>query len=105
MTLQQLEAVPAIAKVVAEQTLGGTPIEAPVLQHHGAADEVVPLAQDETLQATYCREGVTDEFAQFPGDHLATDAEAAPTVVAWVAQRFAGDPAPTNCGTQALLGL
>ena len=55
MTLQQLEAVPAIAKVV--------------------------------------------------GDHLATDAEAAPTVVAWVAQRFAGDPAPSNCGTQALLGL
>lgn len=105
MTLQQLEAVPAVAKVVAEQTLGATPIDVPVFQYHGAADEVVPLAQDETLNDTYCHEGVTDDFEEFPGDHLATDAEAAPSVVAWIADRFAGDAPPSNCGTQALLGL
>lgn len=33
----------------------------------------------------------------FPGEHVTTQIEAQATVVSWIAGRFAGRVAPTNC--------
>jgi len=96
-TLTQLLAEPANAAAVAAQQLGRVPIEVPVFQYHAAADEIVPFAQDEALWQTYCSQGVTDDWNVYPGEHLSGDSEGAPFVVTWIAGRFAGLPAPSNC--------
>jgi len=45
-----------------------------------------------------CANGETVEALSYPGiGHVATSHEAAPDVVAWIADRFAGKPAPTSC--------
>ena len=96
-TLAQLLAVPSIASTVAAQSLGGTPITVPVYHYHAASDTIIPLAQDEALNKTYCSEGVKVEFVTYPGDHVTGDAEAASDVINWINDRFNGVAAPSNC--------
>jgi Secretory lipase len=101
-TLGQLLARPAIAKAVAAQELGKTPITVPVYQYQGQADEAVPLAQDIALKQQYCTQGVTDEFVVYPGEHITTMFQATPQVIAWLTNRFVPligtHDAPSDCG-------
>ena len=96
-TLAQLLAVPSIASTVAAQSLGGTPITVPVYQYHAASDSVIPLAQAEALDKTYCSQGVKVQFVTYPGDHVTGDSEAAPDVINWINNRLNGVAAPSNC--------
>ncbi len=100
-TLAQLEAMPAIAAAINAQQLGTTPITVPMYQYHGQADEIIPLAQDIALKQQYCAEGVTDEFVLYPSEHITTQFQAAPQVVSWLGDRFAGLPAPSDCADTA----
>jgi hypothetical protein len=96
-TLAQLEATPSIASAIDAQQLGTSSIPAPVYQYHGQADEIVPLAQDIALKQQYCSDGVADQFVLYPGEHITTQFQAAPQVVSWLGNRFAGQPAPNDC--------
>ncbi len=87
-TLAQLEANPSIAAAIDAQQLGTTKIPVPLYQYHGQADEIVPLAQDIALKQQYCSEGVTDEFAVYPSEHITTQFQAAPQVISWISARF-----------------
>ncbi len=101
-TLAQLEAMPAVAAPINAQQLGTTKITVPMYQYHGQADEIIPLAQDIALKQQYCAEGVPDEFVLYPGEHITTQFQAAPQVVSWLGDRFAGQlPVPSDCAETA----
>jgi hypothetical protein len=96
-TLEQLLAVPSIQSVIAAQALGTMPITVPMFHYHARYDEIVPLAQDEALNSTYCSLGDTVDFQLVPLEHIFGDLEGGGPTVSWIADRFAGDPAPDNC--------
>jgi Secretory lipase len=99
-TLAQLEANPSIASAIDAQQLGTSAIPVPVYQYHGQADEIVPLDQDIALKQQYCSEGVTDEFALYPGEHITTQFQAAPAVISWISGRLGllgSLTAPNDC--------
>ncbi|MGA2009871.1 MAG: lipase family protein, partial [Solirubrobacteraceae bacterium] len=98
-TLAQLLAVPSIESAIDAQALGTTPITVPMFHYHARSDEIVPLAQDEALNAAYCKLGDTVEFKLYAFGHIAGDFEGAPDSISWIAARFAGTPAPDNCST------
>ena len=90
--------MPAIAAAINAQQLGTTKIPVPMYEYHGQADEIIPLAQDIALKQQYCAEGVPDEFVLYPSEHITTQFQAAPEVVSWLGNRFAGQlPAPSDC--------
>ena len=96
-TLAQLEAVPAIDQTLKAQNLGTNAIPVPMYQYHGQADEFLPLDQDIALKKTYCNKWDNVTFAAYPGEHITTQFQAAPYVLSWLADRFAGKLTLGNC--------
>ncbi|GAB2636998.1 lipase family protein [Nocardia goodfellowii] len=71
---------------------------APVLFHHATNDEFAPIAAARALAAQYCDGGATVALAENPvGEHGTETITGLPMVLAYLADRFAGKPAPTNC--------
>jgi hypothetical protein len=50
-----------------------------------------------TLHEQYCSLGVKSQLDSFVGEHVTTALEDQPAVLTWLANRFAGQPAPSNC--------
>ncbi len=101
MTVTQFGDIPSVAQVEAANTITTKAVvpKVPVFQYHGAADEIVPIAQARTLHATWCAKGVTTVFQAFPGEHLTTNSEASPVAVQFLADRLAGTPVVGSCLT------
>lgn len=98
-SLQELEETePAFKKALEEQSLDNQVPAAPVYHYHGLEDEFVPLKQDVELHYDWCEKGATDDFQLYAGEHLFTDAMAAPNALKWIEERVAGKKAPTTCG-------
>jgi len=83
--------------VLNENDLGGIAPSVPILETHGYLDEVIPYSVEQTLHNQWCADGVTDELVGFLGDHILTAVEDQSTTDDWLAARFAGDAAPSNC--------
>ncbi len=83
--------------VLAANDLGTMAPRVPLLQYHGLVDEVIPWSVEVVLHRQYCALGVTTQLTGFPGDHVLTHVEAQGDVTGWLAGRFAGQPAPSNC--------
>ncbi|MDR3418471.1 MAG: lipase family protein [Nevskia sp.] len=98
-SLAQLETVPSIQQTLLEQDLGGSRIGVPLYQYHGQADEFIPLDQAEALKQAYCGKFESVTFGVYPGEHIVTQFQAAPQVLSWLADRFAGKAAPSSCLT------
>ena len=96
-TLSQLEAIPSISQTLVAQNLGNNAIPVPLYQYHGQADEFLPLAQDIALKQTYCSKWDNVTFVAYPSEHIATQFQAAPYVLSWLADRFAGKITLGNC--------
>jgi hypothetical protein len=97
-TIQQFDARPDVAAVYAENNLITRPAPTvPVFQYHAGLDEIVPLGQAQALNHAWCTEGVRTVFTTVPGDHITGETTGLPAAVAWLADRFAGRPAPTTC--------
>ena len=91
-------ATPAWQARLGENKLGSTPPRAPVYLFHGTHDEIIPLAQAQTLRKQYCAAGVKVRWATFVGEsapdavqeHLMSvtgahpTAFAAPQIAQWV---------------------
>jgi hypothetical protein len=78
------------------------PIAGPLLVTAGEADESVPFAplRAEAVQA--CRNGSALTFRSYPGlDHDPTMDKSTPDQLAWVRDRLAGRPSPSNCASLA----
>lgn len=99
-TLDDILGVPAVADTLNAQNLGKSALTVPMYQYHGQADEFIPLAQDIDLKRFYCSApGAKVQFDLYPSEHIVTQFQAAPTVLTWLADRFAGKTAPSSCST------
>lgn len=96
--IAELLEVETVANVVGAQKLGRGNIGIPMYQYHGQADEFIPLAQAFDLKKTYCAKGTKVAFDLYPSEHIATQFQAAPQSLSWIADRLAGKPAPDTCG-------
>lgn len=96
---QLLAAKPEINTVVQAQNLGADKVSVPLYQYHGKADEFIPLAQTVALKKKYCGKFSNVTFDTYPSEHIATQFQAAPYVLSWLADRFAGKTTLGTCLT------
>ena len=89
---------PPWSTIITENTPGKLPAGAPVFIAQGTADTVVDPPVTTKFAIELCAQGVPVTF------HRVTDAThtviakvSATAAVDWMAKRFAGEPAPTNC--------
>ena len=87
-------------RLLEENSPGPLPADLPVFLAQGSADGLVRPAITEAYRARLCRNGNRVEFVLMPGvGHAFIARDVAGAAVSWIAARFAGEPAPTNCGT------
>ncbi|HRH18564.1 MAG TPA: lipase family protein [Aquabacterium sp.] len=101
ITLEELLAVESVNVTLDAQTLGRGNISVPMYQYHGQADEFIPLDQAVGLKKAYCAKSTKVKFDLYPSEHIVTQFQAAPTVLTWLADRFAGKTADSTCNTTA----
>jgi acetyl esterase/lipase len=83
-----------------ENSPGLLPADIPVFLAQGSADALVRPAVTDAYRARLCRNGNRVEFVLIPNvGHAFIARDVAEAAVAWMAGRFADEPAPTNCGT------
>jgi pimeloyl-ACP methyl ester carboxylesterase len=87
------------ARLAAENDPGRVATDTPILIVHSAADEVVPAALSELLFARMCGLGQQAERRVLAdgGGHVDAAAPAFVAGMAWIGDRFAGEPAPSTC--------
>jgi hypothetical protein len=92
---------PVLTKLLQESSpLGrpGTP-SGPVYDYHASQDELAPIGPDRELMARYCAAGVAVQHVEAPGEHLSEVVLGSADAMSYLADRFAGLPAPSNCGS------
>ncbi|MFC0112175.1 lipase family protein [Kibdelosporangium aridum] len=82
---------------LAQNKLGNGTIRVPVFQYHAALDEIVNLPQAEALHKTYCGKGVQVTWKTYIADHLLGIFAGNADAKAFIADRFAGRAATSNC--------
>ncbi len=88
----------AWAEAARDQTPVPLPPEMPILIAQGTADEVVLAWPNAIVQEAWCAAGSTLQMLWMGGvSHQAAATTAAPEVVVWIADRFAGRPAGRSC--------
>ncbi len=83
---------------VHEQTPAPLPTDMPVFIAQGMADEVVLPWPNAIVEDAWCRAGSAISVLWMGNvGHMAAATTAGPSAVAWIADRFAGRPAPRTC--------
>ena len=93
------------ARFLSLNSSGARPVGRPILLLQGDADIAVPRAITDAVAARMCRRGAQLSYRTFPGLGHDTipgivtgiDDGAMNDIVDWVADRFAGRPAPVSC--------
>lgn len=89
---------PPLDRVLRENGVGGRTPSMPIYLYHAQFDELVPLDVAHQLFQNYCRRGVRITYTVVPlTEHILAADGGAPAAVSWLASRFAGVPAPSNC--------
>ena len=84
--------------LLAENTIGALPPSLPIFLAQGDADQVIQPAVTRDYMGKLCAAGSRVTFMSLPGvGHGAAAMKSALTAIAWIADRFAGSPAPDNC--------
>jgi hypothetical protein len=90
--------LPQVKRVIAKASLGEHRPAGPQYVYWAINDELNPISEGDRLVATYCRQGVKVDYHRDPAsEHITLDASGAPNAVAFLADRFAGKPAPNAC--------
>jgi len=90
--------VPAWADAAGDQTPAPLPSDLPVFIAQGTADEVVLAWPNAVVQEEWCAAGSAIDMLWMGGvTHMAAATTAGPEAVRWMADRFAGRPAPRTC--------
>jgi alpha-beta hydrolase superfamily lysophospholipase len=84
-------------KLMAENTPRRMQAGVPVFLVQGTSDAVVRPRVTEEFRGILCRAGTPVMFVTVPGDHAASATLGAKAAVEWIAGRFSGQPAPTDC--------
>jgi pimeloyl-ACP methyl ester carboxylesterase len=83
---------------MAKNTIGPLPPEVPVLLVQGTDDTTVEPAVTKSYLGILCKGGSSAELHSMPGvGHITAARDGAPTAIAWMADRLAGKPAPSDC--------
>ena len=89
---------PAWAAAARDQTPSPLPAAMPVFIAQGTADQVVLPWPNANVQEAWCAAGSSISMLWLGGvSHTAAATTAGPQAVAWIADRFAGRPAPRSC--------
>ena len=89
---------PGWADLIAEQTPPPMPADMPVFIAQGTADDVVLPWPQAMLQEQWCQAGSTLTMEWLGGvNHVVAAIVAGPAAMVWIADRFAGRPAPRTC--------
>ena len=84
--------------LLAQNTIGALPPEIPVFLAQGDADGVVQPSVTRDYVRKLCAAGSRVDFMSMPGvGHGTAAMKSALAAIAWIADRFAGAPAPDNC--------
>ncbi|MCG5220110.1 lipase family protein [Streptosporangium sp. KLBMP 9127] len=83
---------------LAENRLGATRPQMPVYLYHAKGDEIIPMAIGNTLRREWCDKGARVLWTGLPApNHVLGAVEGAPVAIQWLANRFFGLPALSNC--------
>jgi alpha-beta hydrolase superfamily lysophospholipase len=90
--------VPAIAAIEAQNRAGFVPTAAPLFVIQGDKDLLVPKMETDLFTQRACALGDRVLYRVYPGqDHVGARDVSVKDVVAWMADRVAGTPAPSTC--------
>ncbi|MEU5427747.1 lipase family protein [Streptomyces olivoreticuli] len=85
-------------RVLRASDLGSHAPDRPVYLYHGVIDELIPYAIGQQLRADWCAKGVPVEWHALPlGEHVLGAITESIPAANWLARRFAGEPAGSNC--------
>jgi acetyl esterase/lipase len=85
--------------LLAQNTPGLLPRNVPVFLAQGTADKLVRPQVTLNYAAKLCRSGNSVQLYLMPGEgHAFAARRSASVAVKWISDRFAGRPAPSNCG-------
>jgi len=91
---------PIWREYVALNTPGSQPTAAPILVMQGEADEIVLPWTTDAFVRRLCQLGNTVNYKRYDGaTHFTVVKPARPDLLAWMADRIAGRPAPSICRT------
>ena len=94
----KLTATEPWASIMRENSAGATPIGAPVFIAQGTNDDVVRPAITAMYAGGVCGQGTAVRYLVVPDEnHFLVAFHTADKAVAWMADRFAGKPAPDDC--------
>ncbi|MFI6471583.1 lipase family protein [Streptomyces sp. NPDC050516] len=83
---------------LAESKLGTHRPDAPVYLYHGTVDELIPYAVGQQLRSDWCARGANVEWHALPLlGHIGGVTVGGVPAANWLADRFAGKPASSNC--------
>ncbi|WP_086825177.1 lipase family protein [Allokutzneria sp. NRRL B-24872] len=90
--------LPQFQKVLAANELGKRRPSGPMFVYQSLNDEIIPAADARALAGKYCAAGTTVKYTEsFVSEHISLAVTGAPGAVSWLADRFAGKPAPSTC--------
>ncbi len=93
-------ALPRVQAVLAELHLGKVKPATPVYEWHSVLDELIPVEVEDALATRYCGLGATVQYTrEASGDHNTEAIAGQPAAFGWLADRFQGLAAPSNCGS------
>jgi acetyl esterase/lipase len=86
-------------RLLEENSPGPLARDIPVFLAQGSADGLVRPSVTEAYRARLCQNGNKVDFVLLHGvGHAFVARDAASAAAAWIAGRFTGEPAPSNCG-------
>ena len=89
---------PVAQAVLNDNEMGGARPSAPVYVYHSLFDELVPYASATALKSAWCsRAARVQLYTDILSEHNVLAVTGAPAAVSYLAARFAGTPAPSNC--------
>lgn len=88
-----------LASSVNQQLLGLVAPTVPVFVVHSQFDDIVPYQTGHDMAVSWCNRGATVQFTALTApEHMAASLASIPLALAYIEDRFAGLPAPYNCG-------
>lgn len=98
LKVNDLTALEPWKTLLAQNTIGTLPAAIPVFIAQGTADDTVDPPVTSNYVHKLCAAGSKVHAVAVQGvGHALVAKDAAPTAVAWMADRFAGQPAPSDC--------
>lgn len=97
LTVDDLFAVPAVRAVARDNRIGQRGFDAPLFYYQALFDQITPRKDARALARHYCDAGVPVAFEYALGDHITTALSHASNAADFIADRFAGKPAPSDC--------